>query len=171
MNQQLAVRLTQAQIARAMSILELCPGLELDEQLKLSTLEGETDLFEVVQQLLAANEDDEGQIAALDAQIDARSIRRERAERRIETRKRAIMSLMDTANETTIRLPEATVSLRTLKPRAQVADADALPDAFVTVATVRKPNREAIAEAFERGEQIPGVTVTNGGASLNVRRK
>jgi hypothetical protein len=41
----------------------------------------------------------------------------------------------------------------------------------VTVETVRKPNREAIKEAFERGEVIPGVVRSNGGASLSVRRK
>jgi len=41
----------------------------------------------------------------------------------------------------------------------------------VKIETVRKPDREAIDAAFERGETVPGVTVTNGGSSLTIRRK
>jgi hypothetical protein len=167
MNIHLKTKLAKTDIQRALAILELCPGLELDEQLKLSTLEGETDLFEVVSLLLSANEDDEGTIDALDAQVDARAIRIERAKARIETRKKAIISLMDCAQERTLRLPE----IRTMFPKPKVNDPDQLPDDFVTIETVRKPNKEAIEAAVENGCTIPGVVMTNGGASLTVRRK
>jgi hypothetical protein len=158
-------------LQRILSVLALTPGLEMDEQLKLSMLEGETELFEVVRELLNENENDDGIIAALDEQVDQRSIRIERAKARIEARKSAIMSLMDSAGETSLKLPEATLSLRTLKSRPKVVNADELPDSFVTIETLRKPDRDAIDAAFERGETIPGVSITNGGASLSVRRK
>jgi hypothetical protein len=48
MNQHVAIKLAKVDIRRALAILELCPDLELDEQLKLSTLEGETQLTEIV---------------------------------------------------------------------------------------------------------------------------
>lgn len=165
------IKTAKVDIRRALAILELCPDLELDEQLKLSTLEGETELNEVVSALLSGNEDDEGMIAQVKEQIDVRKERIARFERRIETRKNAIVSLMDTAQLTKLPLPEATVSLRTLSGRPKVIDLDALPSAFVTEEVVRKPNNEAIAEAFGRGETIPGVVRTNGAASLTVRRK
>jgi hypothetical protein len=171
MNQQLAIRIAKTDIQRILAVLALTPGLELDEQLKLSMLEGETGLFEVVSALLEENENDDGMIAALDAQVDARAIRIERAKARIEARKRAIMSLMDSAHETTLRLPEATLSLRTLKARPKVLNVDELPDEFVKTETIRKPDTDAINAAFERGQPIPGVTITNGGASLSVRRR
>jgi dsDNA-binding SOS-regulon protein len=57
-----AIKTAKVDIRRALAILELCPDLELDEQLKLSTLEGETELNEIVSMLLAENEDDEGMI-------------------------------------------------------------------------------------------------------------
>lgn len=171
MNQHLAIRVTKGEVQRILALLALTPGVELDEQLKLSMLEGETELFEVIRALLDENENDDGIIAALDEQVDARAIRIERAKGRIEARKKAIMSLMDSAHETTLRLPEATLSLRTLKARPTVFDAAQLPDEFVTIETLRKPNRDAINAAFERGQPIPGVTITNGGASLSVRRK
>jgi hypothetical protein len=151
--------------------MELCPDLELDEQLKLSTLEDETELNEIVSALLAQNEDDEGMIEQIKIQIFDRKERIARFERRIESRKNAIISLMDTAQLTKLPLPEATVSLRTLQPRPKVVDPDALPSAFTIETIVRKPDTEAIAAAVERGASIPGVVLTNGGASLSVRRK
>lgn len=167
-----AVKTTKIDISRALSILELCPDLEIDEQFKLSTLEGETQLMELVSELLSGNEDDEGMIAQVECQIDTRKERIARFERRVEARKSAVISLMDCARITKLPLPEATVSLRTLSPRPKVIDADQLPDEFVTIAIVRKPNTDAIKEAFEAGKPLPpGVVITNGGASLSVRRK
>lgn len=171
MNTHFAVRVAKTDIQRILAVLALTPGLELDEQLKLSMLEGETELFEVVRSLLDENENDDGQIAALGAQVDARALRIERAKVRIEARKKAIMSLMDSARETTLKLPEATLSLRTLKARPKVADAEQLPDGFYTTVTTRKPDLDAIQTAFESGQPIPGVTITNGGSSLTIRRK
>lgn len=169
MNSPAQIRVAKAAIQRALSILELCPGLDLDEQLKLSTLEGETDLYELVSQLLAESENDEGMIEAVKAQIAVRRERISRLESRIEARKNAIVSLMDYAQLTKLPLPEATVSVRTLGPGPKVADENELPDAFCKF--TRKPNMAAINQAVERGETVPGVVMSNGGTSLAVRRK
>lgn len=169
MNQHLAIKTVKVDIRRALAILELCPDLELDEQLKLSTLEGETELTEVVSILLAENEDDEGIIAAVKEQIGVRKERVARFERRIEARRNAIVSLMDTAQITKLPIPEATVSIRTLRPRMKIVDEDQIPDAFKVPVLV--PDKEAIEEAVTHGASIPGVIMTNGGASLTVRRK
>lgn len=169
MNYHVAVKLAKVDIGRALAILELCPDLEIDEQLKLSTLEGETELNEIVSMLLAESEDDEGMIAQVKEQIAVRKERIARFERRIETRRSAIISLMDTAHLTKLPLPEATVTLRTLRAAPKVTDEEALPDDFCKF--VRKPDMDKIRDAFESGQPIPGVTITNGGASLTVRRK
>lgn len=172
MNAHLQIRIAKTDIQRVLAALELAPGFDPeDADLKRDMLEGETTLHEVVSQLLAEIEDDEGMIADLDEQVARRGIRMERAEKRIEARKAAIASLMDCAQETSLKLPEATVSLRTLKSRPKVVDVAELPDEFVTVSEVRKANTEAIKAAFEAGQSIPGVMVTNGGSSLTVRRK
>jgi hypothetical protein len=171
MNHHVAIKVAKVDITRALSILELCPDLELDEQLKLSTMEGETQLNEIVSALLEENENDEGMIEAIKAQIDTRKQRIGRLEHRIEARKNAIVSLMDCAHLTKLPLPEATVSVRTLPARPKVIDVDALPDGYFTTETKRKADNVAIQNAFEAGKPIPGVTVTNGGASLTVRRR
>jgi hypothetical protein len=164
------IRLAQRDIERVLDDLNVFLEGD-DEQLKLDMFEGETDLFSIASRLLEANENDEGIIEALEQQIGARKVRKDRAELRIERRKSAISSLMDCAHITKLPLPEATVSLRTLKPRPKVVDVDALPAGFFTEQTLRKPDHDVIADAFERGEEIPGVIVTNGGSSLSVRRK
>jgi len=164
-----AINLTRNAIGQVLEGLN--HFLDEDEQLKLDMLEGETPFLEVVRALLDANEADEGTIKALDEQIEARRLRKERAKYRIERRKATIGSLMDCARLTKLALPEATLSLRTLGSRPKVTDVDALPDEFVTIHHVRKPNLEMIAAAIEPGVVIPGVTLTNGGVSLTVRRK
>jgi len=169
MNAHTNIRVTQAQIGQVLDDLNLF--LADDEQFKLDMIEGETDLFEVVRALLNGNEDDEGIVNSLDAQIADREARKDRAKHRITRRKAAITSLMDTARLTKLPLPEATLSLRTLQPRPKVTDVDALPDAFCTISTVRKPDKDAIDVAIEGGATIPGVVMTNGGTSLTVRRK
>lgn len=168
MNQHREIRLAKAQIAGVLELLDHSLG---DETLKADMIEGSTDLHEIVGQLLAENEDDDGVIGALKAQIDIRQDRVARFTNRIEARKTAIGGLMDCAQETTLRLPEATLSLRTLKGRAKVVDVDQLPDTFVNVVEVRKPDMDSIRDAAERGVAIPGVVMTNGGSSLSVRRK
>jgi hypothetical protein len=169
MNHHVAIKTAKVDIRRAIAILELCPDWDLDEQLKLSTLEGETELNEIVSELLAENEDDEGMIAQIKAQIELRRERIARFERRIEARRNAIVSLMDTAQITKLPLPEATISLRTLLPSPKVANEDELPEAYTKI--IRKPDMEAIRAAFQQGIPIPGVVISNGGASLTVRRK
>lgn len=171
MNQHVAIKLAKVDIGRALASLNLCPDLDLDEQLKLSTLEGETQLNEIVSALLAENEDDEGMIDAIKAQIVERRERIARFERRVESRKQAIVSLMDTAAITKLPLPEATVSLRTLPPKLKVADEAALPETFTKAVTKRVPDMKRIEDAWERGVRPEGVVLTNGSASLTVRRK
>lgn len=170
MNQMAEIRIAKAQISGVLEALAHFLSDD-DEALKLDMLEGETSLNEIVSRLLADNEDDEGLIAALDAQVDIRAARKERVGNRIEARKKAIASLMDCAQITKLPLPEATLSLRTLQPRPKVVDPDALPSGFVKIVEVRKPDLDAIKAAIEDGATIPGVVMTNGSSSLTVRRK
>ncbi len=168
MNAHRDIRIAKSQIQNVLLMLDHTLG---DETLKADMIEGETSLNEVVSGLLSENEDDEGTIAALDAQVDIRGERIARFKHRIDARKKAIASLMDCAGLTKLPLPEATLSLQTLKPGPKVSELDDLPEQFVDERIVRKPNLDAIKEAVERGETIPGVVMTNGGTSLSVRRK
>lgn len=137
-----------------------------DEQLHIDTLEGETDLFEITRRLLDDMERDEGDKAALSEQMDARKVRGNRCDARIKARREAIAALLDCAGLVKLTLPEATLSVRKMAPKAIVTNADALPDEFCTF--TRKPNLAAIKDA----ETLPvGTALDNGGTSLTIRRK
>jgi len=137
-----------------------------DERLLLDTLEGETDLFELVRKLLDGIETDEGDKAILAEQMDARKVRRDRCDARIKARREAVAALLECAGLDKLSLAEATLSLRKMAPKPIVTDAEALPDEFVTF--TRKPNLAAIKEAQT---MPPGVALDNGGTSLTIRRK
>lgn len=137
-----------------------------DEQLLLDTLHGETNLFELTARLLNHIENDEGDKAKLATQIEDRQARKARCEARVKAQREAIQMLMECAGIDKLPLPEATVSLRKVAPKLIVTDADALPDAFVSI--VRKPDLAAIRAA---DCPVPGATLDNGGSSITIRRK
>ena len=154
MNQHVQIKLAKAQIGQVLEALNLFL-VDDDEALKLDMLEGETGLNEIVSRLLADNEDDEGIIAALDAQIDIRAARKERLGNRIEARRKAIGSLMDCAQVTKLPLPEATLSLRTLQPRPKVNEIAELPPEFVrAVTTLKSDIQRAIPRTSDRATRL-----------------
>ena len=157
--------LTILQVQAVMAML----GDELadDEALKLDTLEGETDLFELCRKLLDRIEDAEGEVEILTAQMAVRKERRDRAAKRVEAHRRAIMALMECAHIEKLPLPEATCSLRKLAPKAIVTDASLLPDALCKIE--RKPDMAAI-RACPDVAGLAGIALDNGGTSLTIRR-
>jgi len=140
-----------------------------DERAYLDTLEGETDLYEIVSRLLAEIENDEGMKTALVAQIEDREARKKRAEERVKANRQGIAALMECAKLEKLVLPEATISLRRVPPKPIVTDETALPDDFCKF--VRRPDMAAIKAEVEAGRAVSGTSLDNGSVSLTVRRK
>lgn len=161
------IHLARAEVERI--VAQYAEALGDDEQAKLDFLEGETGLFELVRDFLARIEDDEGVVAALKEQMEARGSRKARAERRIEASRKAIGDLMRAAKLDKLPLPEAAISRSIYAGRWIVSDVDALPDEYVK--TERKPVMEKITTAKKEGKDIPGVIRGNGGESLRLARK
>lgn len=140
-----------------------------DEALYLDTLEGETDLFEIVRHLLGEIEEDDGAQLALKEQIGARQERKARAEHRNEVRRTALTQLLEAAGLDKLVLPEATLSVRRVPPKPTVTDEAALPDSLCRLK--RTPDMAAIKAEVEGGRAVPGVSLDNGGTALTIRRK
>lgn len=137
-----------------------------DERAFLDMLEGETDLNEWVKRLLDRIEEDEGVGMALAEQISDRTLRKNRAAKRIEISRTAISALLECAGLDKLELPEATVSVRKVPPKPIVIDEALVPDEFCKF--TRKPDMAAIKAA---DTPVPGTTTDNGGTSLTIRRK
>lgn len=161
------IDLTKAQVSAIALVLR--DALSDDERAYLDTLEGETDLFELVARLLEKIEDDEGLQAALKEQIEARKLRSDRAGERVKHNREAIMALLQCAGLNKLSLPEATLSVRANPPKPMVTDEAAVPDDFCKF--TRKPDMAAIKAGMESGAVIAGVSFDNGGQALTIRRK
>lgn len=140
--------------------------LEDDERAYLDTLEGETDLYEWVRRLLGRIEEDEGVSMVLAEQISDRTLRKNRAQKRIEANREAITALLESAKLDKLSLPEATVSVRKVAPKLIVIDETKIPDELCKF--TRKPDMAAIKAA---DSAVPGTALDNGESTLTIRRK
>lgn len=141
-----------------------------DERGYLDMLEGETDALEMARKLLNGIEQDEGDVSALKAQMDARSARKARAEARIKARRAALLAMLETAGVDKLPLPEATITRRVTPDRLAVNDPDAVPRPFQVAKW--SPDMDAIKAEFANAETLPNwLRVEPGRPSLTSRSK
>jgi hypothetical protein len=163
------------------------PGLEDDEQTWIDTLEGETDIKEVAAKLIERAIECSTMTDALKIRADAIAARKKRLDDQEKSIRGAVVILLQEAALRKLELPEATLSLRDLKPKLVVADLAALPDDCCKFE--RKADMDALKAAVEAhdaarierinagenvndfGTGIAGVEWSAGGVSLTVRTK
>lgn len=161
--------LTAIQVANVMDMLASI-GVDDDDRLVLDTLEGETDLFAMLSKLLAQVEDDEGTVATLKEQIDARKFRIASAEARIARGRSMLGRLMDFAQQDKIVLPEATLSRRLVPSKLEVANKDAVPRDMQREKL--EPDAAKITEKYADADTLPNwLTRIPESKSITVRRK
>lgn len=139
-----------------------------DAELSHDMIEGETGLIEAIS--AAIDEIDQCEIITEGCRAKAEEIRRrgERAEMRATRIRALIEQAMTLADLPTARLPVATVTLKSLPPRPVVADESLVPSEFWKPVPPRL-DRAALNQAAKAGP-IPGVEMTNGSVSLQIRR-
>jgi hypothetical protein len=161
------------------------PGLEDDEQTWIDTLEGETDLKEVAAKLVERALECKSMTTGIKDRADALAARKKRLEDQEDSLRGAVLILLQEAGLKKLELPEATLSVRDVKPRLIVTDATKIPaECCETVQKIVMDKVKAAVEAFDAdkaqramtdptvlGEAFPGVEWSNGGASLTVRTK
>lgn len=140
-----------------------------DDALAHDMIEGETGLFEAIDRALA-DIDECDVIAAGCKEKEAQfAARRKRAEDRQERLRGLIEQAMLVCDLRTAKRPSATLTVRDVPPKPIIAEESAIPARFW-----RQPDpvldKKAINEAAKAGEDIPGVTLSNGSTSLTIRR-
>lgn len=148
-------------------IVSANPELVDDEELRLDTLEGETDFHTLMMRLvgrkLYAREMATG-AKARKADVAERQARFERQE---ETFDALIKSLLQAADLPKLVLPEATLSITKPRTKVSVFDVNELPQGFFE----RKPKTAEIKAALEAGQDVPGAELALGDEGLMVRTK
>ncbi|KKC39549.1 siphovirus Gp157 family protein [Devosia epidermidihirudinis] len=146
---------------------------EDDAELVADAIEGETDLLEAISEALAANDDDEALVIGLKAKEGQFEARRNAIQKRIERRTALIEQAMVATEQTTFRLPTATLTLAKRAPGVVIANEADIPARF-WIAQERpapKLDKAALKEALKAKEAVPGASLDNGSVSLTVRRK
>lgn len=101
-----------------------------DPELAHDTLEGQTDVLEIMTWLLAKLGDEEYHQSAIAERVADLGVRKKDSESRGERLRTLLTYCVEATGQGPIRLPEATLSLATRAPSAVVTDEAALPEEF-----------------------------------------
>jgi hypothetical protein len=143
---------------------------ELDEQTLADTVEGLTDLHEIIAAILRSALTDEALSTGLKERIDEMQQRQERLAQRATQRRQIARSAMADAAIKTITAPDLTASLRPGSRGLVVVDEAAIPPPYWEPRPPRL-NRQALLGELRQGSTVPGVTLSNPEPVLSIRTK
>ena len=140
-----------------------------DKDMIATAIDGETNLREAVES--AANRITELEVLeeSGDAIIDAVKARSARFSKQRELLKEAIAIAMETAGEQRIELAIGTFSLKATPQQLEVTNEAAIPAEYWKPQEP-KLDRKQLLKDLRDGKEIPGVTLDNGGQTLQVKR-
>lgn len=147
-------------------------GFADDEDLIADAIEGETDAMEAVSRLLRWMAEKQSHAAILGDLVSNYGTRKKRYEEAVKSARGALARFMDETGLTRIERPEATLSMRQGSPTVIYPadlDPESLPEQFRRWTC--DADKAAIKEAMLAGEEVPGLTLSNGETSLTVRVK
>jgi hypothetical protein len=143
---------------------------DLDEETLADTVEGLTDLHEIIAAILRSALSDEGLVAGLKGRIGQMQERLGRLEDRASKRRQIAKDVMVESEIKKITAPDFTVSIRPGSASLVVVDEAVIPQAFWEPREPRL-NRQALLGELKQGAIIAGVQLSNPEPVLSVRSK
>ncbi len=143
---------------------------EADEDTLRDTLEGMTNLTEMIAEVLRSGLEDQAFGAALRARIGDMQTRLSRLEERARKKRELVTSVMERADLKKLTEPDLTVSLRPARPPLMLTDEDIIPEAFWKPQPA-KLDRLGLIAALSAGSDVPGALLGNPTMTISVRTK
>jgi len=143
---------------------------EIDVQCVIDTLEGETELFEVLIMMSEQIADRDVMAAAVDQRIKDLTARKNRINEGTEALRSVITQTMDRAGIKKIPGELSTLSLTDVKPSVIINDESLIPSKYFKPQDP-KIDKKSIGDALNDKIDIPGAQLSNGGIALTIRRK
>ena len=143
---------------------------EIDDQTIRDTLEGETDLHEMIAAVIRSALVDEALSTGLRKRLTDMKERLARLEERGTKKRQLALEAMDEVGLTKLQEPDFTVSTRPGSPSLVVTAEGDVPSPY-WVPQPPKMDRQALLGALKRGAEIPGVELKNPKPVLVVRTK
>jgi hypothetical protein len=141
---------------------------DIDDETLLDTLEGISELPELIQGLIRSSLDDEVLISALKQRVEDMQARLSRLKDRFERKRELASWAMENAEILKMQTADFTLSLRQGPPRLDVVDQDKVPSEYLVPQPPRL-DRSGLIGALKRGDVIPGATLVEGQMHVAVR--
>ena len=142
----------------------------IDEQTLADTVEGLTDLHEILTAIIRSALSDEALAAGLKGRIADMQGRLERLQDRASKRRQIAKDVMVELDLKKITAPDFSVSIRPGMPALQVLDEAAVPSIYWQPSAPRLKRQELLSE-LKDGADISGVTLSNPEPVLSVRTR
>ena len=143
---------------------------QIDEQTLADTVEGLTDLHEIVAAIIRSALADEALSTGLKTRVAEMQDRLERLQDRASKRRQIAKDVMIELDLKKITAPDFTVSIRPGTPALMVLDEAAVPSIFWQP-SAPKLNRQGLLSELKEGAEITGVTLSNPEPVLSVRTR
>lgn len=157
----------QVEAARAL-VAELYPILENDDELRRDTIEGETDLLDALRHAVARIVEIDALRTGIQATIKVLKDRLGRYDGQEECLRTAMLSAMEIGGLRRLETALGTISVKTVPPSVVVTEEADIPPEFWKRGDP-KLDKRALLEALKDGTPIPGATLSNGGATIQLR--
>jgi len=143
---------------------------DLDEETLADTLEGITNLHEMIAAVIRSALVDEALVSGLRLRLDDMKERLSRLEIRGAKKRQLAFEAMSEAGLKKLEQADFTASLRAGSPSLVIAAEDEIPQDY-WVPQPPKLARQALLNALKQGNEIPGAVLSNAKPSLSVRTK
>ncbi len=160
----------RAEISNYLILAEQLKGLyqDIDDETLLDTLEGISDLPELIQGLIRSSLEDDVLISALKQRVEDMQARLSRLKDRFERKRELASWAMTNAEILKMQTADFTLSLRQGPPRLDVVDQEKVPAEYLVPQPPRL-NRSGLIGALKRGDVIPGAVLVEGQMHVAVR--
>lgn len=143
---------------------------DIDEETLADTLEGLTDLNEIIAATIRSALEDEVVYGALKTRLDDIRARRDRIKQRAQTKRALCAMALSEAGLSKVLAPDLTISLRPSPPQLIIEDESRIPPIYWRTPAPELSRRE-LTSALKSGDHVPGAHLGEPGLSLTVRVK
>ncbi len=143
---------------------------EIDERTLADTVEGLTDLHQIVEAIIRSALEDEALAGGLKGRIIEMEERLNRFEDRASKRRQIAKDVMVELDLKKLQAPDFTASIRPGTPALMVIDEAAVPSIYWEPRDPRL-NRQGLLAELKQGAEITGVSLSNPEPVLSVRTK
>jgi hypothetical protein len=149
-------------------LLESFPGID-DETIR-DTLEGITDLHEMVAEIIRSALIDEALQGGLKSRLEDMRRRLSRLEERCAKKRQLALDAMSEVGLRKLEQPDFTASARSGSPSLVIVAEEAIPSPY-WVPQPPKLDRQTLLAELKRGREVPGTQLSNPRPTLSVRTK